>query len=488
MTTEKYHKILAFLRNLIEGTPWEGFVYTVGGCCRDSVLGLPIKDVDLAVNKPDGGIAFAEWLHKKRLTAGRPIMFCKYGTARLHLRKFPDDELEIVQTRSEKYTDRTSRDPSTAFGTIEQDCFRRDLTINSLYYDISRDRILDITGKGISDIENHIIRTPSDPDVTFDDDPVRIIRAIRFSARYGWEIDAPVFDSIRRYADRLAIITPERMQSEFEKVLTGPRPSYALELLRKAGAIKYIMPELEQLYGMKQSAYHFGTAWEHTLAVVDKVPDSPLLRLSALLHDIGKTVAHTVGENGDIRFPGHDRRCAAIIDRVMRRLKYKPAFIDRVIFLCVHHEMAKSWGANAEKMTDAALRRMQFVCYSSQRMNLLLDLIDADNRSYAPDHCMPEQVPGIRRRSDALVKSGDALFEYVMPLKPSKIRRLLRVAPTATAILDRARSEILSAVYAKPRMKAEEMAEFVGTLAEKIPDEQHVATSRKRRRGRRKEK
>ena len=123
-------------------------------------MGLPIKDVDLAVNMPDGGIAFAEWLRKKKLTIGNPVTFPKYGTARLRLKRFPDDELELVQTRSEKYTDRNSRDPSTAFGSIEEDCLRRDLTINSLYYDISRDRMLDLSGRGICDIENHIIETP----------------------------------------------------------------------------------------------------------------------------------------------------------------------------------------------------------------------------------------------------------------------------------------------------------------------------------------
>ena len=126
-------------------------------------MGLPIKDVDLAVNMPDGGIAFAEWLRKKKLTIGNPVTFPKYGTARLRLKRFPDDELELVQTRSEKYTDRNSRDPSTAFGSIEEDCLRRDLTINSLYYDISRDRMLDLCGRGIYDmagILNRLFSTP----------------------------------------------------------------------------------------------------------------------------------------------------------------------------------------------------------------------------------------------------------------------------------------------------------------------------------------
>lgn len=444
-------------------------------------MGLPIKDVDLAVNMPDGGIAFAEWLRKKKLTIGNPVTFPKYGTARLRLKRFPDDELELVQTRSEKYTDRNSRDPSTAFGSIEEDCLRRDLTINSLYYDISRDRMLDLSGRGICDIENHIIRTPCDPDVTFDDDPVRIIRTVRFSARYGWDIEPAVFDAMKRFSERLSIITPERMQSEFEKVLTGPRPAYALELLRKAGAIPYIMPELIPLFDMGQSEYHFGTAWEHTIAVVDKMPDDILLRMAALLHDIGKTTAQKHDENGNIRFPGHARRCIPIIDRALRRLKYRTPFIDRVLFLCTHHEMAKNWGPKAELMTDAALRRMQFVCYSSRRMENLLFLIDADNRSYASEFCMPDQVALIRQRSQKFVQDGTSLFEYVFPLKMSKIQRILRVAPSESDILERTRSELLKLIYENPRISAEEMKETVEKIAETIPEDRKKVVKRKKK-------
>lgn len=481
MTTTEYKEICAFLRRLIDGTQWEGNVYTVGGCCRDSLMGLPIKDVDLAVNLPDGGIAFAEWLRSKKLTIGNPVTFPKFGTARIRLKKFPEDEIELVQTRSEKYTDRTSRDPSTAFGTIEQDCLRRDLTINSLYYDISRERLLDLSGRGISDIENHVISTPCDPDVTFDDDPVRIIRTVRFSARYGWEINPAVFDAMKRYADRLTIITPERMQSEFEKVLTGPRPAYALELLRQVGAIPYIMPELIPLFDMKQSEYHFGTAWEHTLSVVDKVPDDIVLRLSALLHDIGKTVAKKNDENGNIRFPGHARRCIPIIDRALRRLRYRTQFIDRILFLSTHHEMAKNWGPNAERMSDTALRRMQFVCYSDRRMDNLLALIDADNRSYSPAYCMPSQAAIIRQRSKELEKEGTALFEYVMPLKPSKIQRILHISTGEKDIIERTRSELLKLVYDNPRISAEEMKKAVEKIAETVPEDRKKQPRRKKK-------
>ena len=333
MTAEKYKHICHYLRSLIEGTQWEGNVYTVGGCCRDSILGVPIKDVDLAVTLPDGGIAFAEWLRKKHLTIGEPVKFKKYGTARMYLKKFPGEEIELVQTRSEKYTDRTSRDPSTAFGSIEDDCFRRDLTINSLYYDISGDRMLDITGKAISDLENHLIRTPSDPEMTFDDDPVRIIRTIRFATRFGWKIDPAAMAAMKKYVSRLEIITPERMQSEFDKVLEGPTPSRALELLREVGAIKYIIPELKKEFDLNQSEYHFGTVWEHSLASLDLLPPESEIRLAALLHDIGRWKQYEDGTP-------HEKASALFAPEILAESGFTKEESEQILSAILNHRNA----------------------------------------------------------------------------------------------------------------------------------------------------
>ena len=461
MTSDKYKQICIYLRDLIKGTKWEGNIYTVGGCCRDSIIGATIKDVDLAVTLPDGGIAFAEWLHKKHLTKGEPIKFRKYGTARMLLKKFPDEEIELVQTRAEKYTDRTSRDPSTVFGSIEDDCFRRDLTINSLYYDISGDRMLDITGKALADIKNHLIRTPSDPEMTFDDDPVRIIRTIRFATRFGWNIDPAAMEAMKKYATRLKIITPERMQSEFDKVLEGPQPSRALELLREVGAMHYIIPELEKEFNLRQSEYHFGTVWEHSIATTDLVPPESELRLAALLHDIGKTVTGTKGRDGQPHYPGHDRRCARIIDTALRRLRYRSDIIDRIVFLCMNHEAAKRWGDHAQDMSDEALRGLQYKCADEKRFNRLMTLIDADNRSYAPAHCMPQQVPAIMARSQTLVEKGTAMFGYLLPVKALRIRKILGLPASAKAEVTRIKEYLMRAAFANPRLSRAQMCAMI---------------------------
>ncbi|MCM1067170.1 MAG: HD domain-containing protein [Muribaculaceae bacterium] len=460
MTLERYKQICAFLRKLIEATPWEGMVYTVGGCCRDMVLGEKIHDIDLAVSLPDGGVAFAEWLHDKGLTKGEPIYFRKYGTAKLRLKEFPQIELELVQTRSEKYTDRNSRNPATAFGSIEDDCLRRDLTINSLYQSVSTGEVLDLSGRGLADIEAHLIRTPMEPDMTFDDDPVRILRAIRFAARYGWEIDPAALEAMTRHVDRLQIISPERLYGEFEKIITCPWPDMALDLLRRVGAMPYLVPELCDTFEMGQSRFHAGSVWEHTLATIAKVPPDPCVRMAALLHDIGKTVSREVGADGEVHFPRHDRRCRGIVAAVLSRFRCRKPFVDRVIFLCVNHEAAKSWGPRAEKMRDADLRRLEYKCTTQQRFEALLALIDGDNRAYAPEHCMPGQVKAIRKRAAELRKrDGRPMYGYHLPVKPSRIARLLRTSDPKA--VEAWQSRLLDRAFEDPRLTREQMVKVV---------------------------
>lgn len=429
MTTEQYHTILDYLRRLFDGTQWEGHVYAVGGCCRDEILGHEIKDVDLAVDLPGGGINLAEWIFDKGLAVKEPVTFPAFGTAMLRLREFPDDEIEIVQTRAEKYTDSTRRDPTVVFGPIEEDCRRRDLTINALYYDISREKLLDILGTSVDDIHNCVIRTPDDPDSTFDDDPVRILRAVRLAARYGWEIDPDTLRGMSNNAARLRIIRPERMRAEFDKMLTGPRPSAAMELLRECGALEYVMPELNALIGLQQTKCHAGDAWQFTLRTLDNTPPDRLLRLAALLHDIAKPICTNTGRDGKRHFAGHDRRCKPIINTAMRRLHYDRDDIDKVIFLAANHGVSKSWGPDARKMTDSALRRLQHKCVTTLRFDRLMTLIEADNLSYDPP--MPAQVDAIRRRSDELRRLGMDLFSYRRQLTTQQIRKFKKLPKNA---------------------------------------------------------
>ena len=410
MQTSQYETILDYLRRLIDCTPWEGHVFAVGGCCRDAVLGSEIKDIDLAVDLPDGGIAFAEWLYNRGLTAKEPVTFPSFGTAMLKLSEFPNEEIEIVQTRREKYTPATRGNPAVVFGSKEEDCLRRDLTINALYYDISKGEMLDILGRSVDDIHNHIIRTPDNPVRTFDDDPVRILRAIRFATRYGWEVDDETIEGMRINAPLLKHIRPERRQAEIEKILCGNDPAGAMRLLLKSDSLPYTFPELSQTVRKEQNFRHNDTVWEHSLAVMSLVPPISVLRWAALYHGIGSRTS---------------------VAKAMRRYHYDKDTINKVIFLIEHHNDTKKWGAECENMSDADLRRLQRNCSSKERLSRLLALIHADNISYAPEHRMPLQTKIIERRSEELYRIGQAAFGFHKTLSNKQIRRIKNLKPNA---------------------------------------------------------
>lgn len=452
----RYPKVIKYLRDKIRGTQWEGHLFVVGGCCRDLVMDRPIHDVDLTVDLPLGSIKFARWLRSRHLTIGAPLVFQRYSTARLRLKAFPDDELEIVQTRSDKYGPHNCDNPAAAFGSLHDDCTRRDLTINSLYYDISADRMLDLCGMAMHDIEHHIIRTPADPERTFDDDPLRIVRCIRFACSLGWDIHPQTYEALKKNPASINVASKERIRNEFDKLLCCPDPAKAISLMQQCGAFDVVMPALTPMYDMPENASNHGTVWQHTLRCVNAMAtltDNPILRMSALLCDAGKVLAYTHRSDGRVTFPRHDHRAAAIIDHTLRHLRYEPKHINEIIFLARHHTAAKKWGDDARFMTDADLRCLQYQCETRERFDLLLTLIHADNLSHTDRPGLAAQVPEIRRRAAALKSSGTEMFGYTLPIQSPHIRRLLQIPPGRK--VEQCKSYLLKCAFANPRLNRE---------------------------------
>jgi len=219
MTRQEFEDITALLATILFATEFDGHVYAVGGSVRDYVMNNEIKDIDLVVDLPNGGIRLAEYLYKYKHLLYEPVIYPAYGTCQFRLKSMPDIELEAVHTRGEQYHS-SSRNPETYFADINADSIRRDLTINALYYDIFLDKIIDPTGKGLTDIKNHIIRTSNtNPDIVFNDDPLRILRVIRFAARFGWNIESKTFKSMKDYSNRMSIISRERITTEYINIL-----------------------------------------------------------------------------------------------------------------------------------------------------------------------------------------------------------------------------------------------------------------------------
>lgn len=379
MTTKLYHIICEWIRDLIEGTQWEGHVYAVGGCCRDELLGLEIKDLDLAVDLPMGGVKFAKWLSNKHLTIGRPVFFVKYGTAKLRLRRFPEDEIELVQTRKEQYTKETSRCPEVAFGSIEEDCYRRDFTVNSLYYDITRRQMVDITGRGIPDMQAGILRTPMDPDETFNDDPVRILRGLRFANRFGWEIDPPVMEALLRHIYRIEIVSRERVHSELCKMLNGPDPVAMMETLRSTGALEVMIPQLKGLCGDRRK---WDEAMERLRAVIARDAEAPTrLRLASVFMSLAPAA----------------REAARQTREVMTQLRFDRPIVSDVAVLVLFAGVEAGDAENARRV-----RMIQNLASVERRYELLLRFLRALGRG--------DVAAALQRAGAKLVAEGKSGF------------------------------------------------------------------------------
>lgn len=343
MTKEKYEEIVGYLRKVIEGTQWEGKVYTVGGCLRDALMGHDIHDVDLAVATPDGGCLFPLWLEKKGLTQVPPTLYRRFSSSRLRLKKFPEDEIEVVQTRREQYTDANSRNPEVCFGSIMDDCLRRDLTINSLYQNVTTGEILDLTGKGVDDIRNHRISTPMEPDETYSDDPIRILRTLRFAVRYGWEIPKEVWQAMKDNAGRMKIVRRPRIATEFEKIMASNDPVKLLRMMKEIGVIFKAIPELCHLFRIKDHTRReelgpnaaLPTLWDLTLEELGKAGDTLEGRFAALFsqfHRIKIPASYGGKRDKEKKDRSHRRGQGrnAVVTTALRRLMYDYDFIRRV--------------------------------------------------------------------------------------------------------------------------------------------------------------
>jgi len=402
MLTEsaKAEQAIEILARVIKDTPYENKIFVVGGYVRDLLLKRPSKDVDLVVDGfgLEGGIQAAEFIARQLgiyRKDSNPVIFPRFGTAKLTI-KLPSGpfDIEFVAPRKEQYTP-GSRKPLVSAGTIHDDAHRRDFTINALFKNLSSGEVMDLTGRSLIDLEKKIIQTTSDPDWIFQEDPLRILRAIRFAFKYNFDLPLSVIRAIKRNAAKLKDISAERIQDELNKILVTEKPSRAIRMFEITGILNIVFPELQKLVGMKQNAFHKHDAFRHTLNVLDNVPADTTLRLSALFHDIGKAATRT-NNNGRIQFLGHAEAGAKITQEIMRRLKYTNDDINRVSALVKHHMDLKSAGPDAEQIQDKTLRK--FIYRVADKLEPLLKLMHADNISHSDAASMPRQIDAIRNK------------------------------------------------------------------------------------------
>ena len=356
--------------------------YAVGGVVRDMFLNRKSKDIDIVV--VGSGIAFAQAVAKAISPHIEVSVFKNFGTARF---RYADTEVEFVGARKESYR-ADSRKPAVEDGTLQDDLNRRDFTVNALAIPLNgpeKGQVIDCFG-GLQDMNDKLIRTPLDPDITFSDDPLRMMRAVRFASQLGFSIVPETFEAIQRNAARLEIISKERIMDEFNKILLSPQPSWGINLLKDAGLLQYFLPELLNLQGVEVvNGRGHKDNYLHTLEVVDKiarVSNNLWLIWAALLHDIAKPVTKRYDEKIGWTFHSHEFIGSKMVGRIFNRLKMpaneKLKYVQKLVLLHL-----RPIALVEDIITDSAVRRLLFD--AGDDIDDLMMLCEADVTSKNPE-------------------------------------------------------------------------------------------------------
>lgn len=333
--------------------------YVVGGFVRDIFLGRHSKDIDFVA--VGSGIELARAVARRLGRRARLSVFKSYGTAQVALRS-RGLELEFVGARRESYS-RDSRNPVVEDGTLDDDIARRDFTINAMAVCVNASRLGELVDRydGLADLDRGVIRTPLDPDVTFSDDPLRMMRAVRFATRFDFEILPETLDAITRNADRIDIIARERIATELMKVMESDRPSNGWRLLARTGLLRHILPELDAMRGIATvNGRGHKDNFLHTLEVLDNVAsrsDNVWLRWGALLHDIAKPVTKRWDDRLGWTFHNHNFLGAKMVPRIFRNLRLPTGEPMKYVAKLVELHM-RPIALVEDEVTDSAVRRL----------------------------------------------------------------------------------------------------------------------------------
>lgn len=401
-------------------------LYIVGGFVRDIFLKRQKDEIDfLIVGKEND---FVERFSKK-LDVKKINIYKNFGTAQF---MFNDLKLEFVNSRKESYN-KESRNPKVINGTFEEDIARRDFTINTLAVSLNQNNFGELidTYNGLQDIENKIIKTPLNPNETFDDDPLRIMRAFRFASTLGFDVDEKIIEAARLNKERLKIVSQERITDEFLKILSSSKPSIGLKLLQKSEVMSVVFPQISKLEGVEQRKdFHHKEVFLHTCTVVDNISENTedvWLRFAALVHDIAKPQTKKFVEGTGWTFHGHEEIGARMMNKIFHNLKLPLSKLNYIKKLVRLH--LRPIALAKDEVTDSAIRR--FIVEADEDLNDLITLCRADITSKNPQKVSKYLANYDRVMKKVLeVKEKDKLRAFQSPVRGEEIMKVCNLKPS----------------------------------------------------------